>query len=345
MKDTLARLLGLTMVALLLAALPARADSGMVKVRTHTVAVSLQGFARVEPVTLLRLKAAQEGIVVGLKVLPGEPLKAGAVIGHLAGPVADAMLARGRSTVDSARAALAAARKILTLEREREATHLSTLKEVYQAEAALADTQARLAMARAQLRAAQDALTLRAPVSGMVLDIKAAAGERVAAGQTLLTLQPAGGLWLRADFFGTEAVAVRVGMTGRFAPADGGSVIPVKVRTVIGTTRPGGGQAIGLTATASAPGWTSGEAGTVTLEGGQQTLVSVPTRALILDQGQWWVLVHTPQGNRAQAVVPGSVRGESTLIEKGLAPSAEVVVENAYLEFHRQFSRHYQQQD
>lgn len=345
MKGKLAWLLGLTMVALLLAVLPARADSGMVKVRARTVAISLQGFAQVEPVTLLRLKAAQEGIVAGLKVLPGEPLKAGAVLGHLTGPVVDAMLARSRSTVASAQAALAAARKIHTLERETEATHLSTLKQFYQAEAALADARARLAMARAQLRAVQDALTLRAPVAGKVLGIKAAAGERVAVGQTLLTLQPAGGLWLRADFFGVEAVAVRAGMTGRFAPADGGSAIPVKVRTIIGMTRPGGGRAIGLTATASAPGWTSGEAGTVTLEGGQRTEVSVPTRALILDRGQWWVLVHTPQGNRAQAVVPGSVHGESTLIEKGLAPGAEVVVENAYLEFHRQFSRRYQQPD
>jgi hypothetical protein len=71
----------------------------------------------------------------------------------------------------------------------------------------------------------------------------------------------------------------------------------------------------------------------------------VPTRALILDQGTWWLLVHTPQGIRRQAVVPGPSRGESTLIEKGLHPGAEIVVDNAYLLFHRDFSKSFQAPD
>lgn len=331
--------------AFLLIAHPVWAGGGTMVARTRTVTLSLQGFARVEPVTLLRLKASQEGTVAGLKVLPGESVQAGAVLGHLAGPAPRAMLAERRGEVAAARAALTAARKTLVLERENLKAHLSARKVVYQAEAAQTEAQAQFDSARSRLRAAQASLTLRAPAAGIVLSVEAAAGERVESGQTLLTMQPADDLWLTATFYGADAAAVRVGMIGRFASAYGGAAIPVQVRTIIGITKPGGGRVVGLTAISSSPDWHSGDAGTVTLIGGKRTLVAVPTRALILDRGRWWVLVHTPQGNRRQAVVPGPSRGESTLIEKGLKPGAEIVVENAYLEFHRDFSRRYQPPD
>ena len=71
----------------------------------------------------------------------------------------------------------------------------------------------------------------------------------------------------------------------------------------------------------------------------------IPTRALILDRGEWWVLLHTDRGNHPQAVVPGPARGWRTFIKRGLQPGAQVVVENAYLEFHSGISRHYQPPD
>ncbi len=321
------------------------AGSGTVVAQARTVAASLQGFARVEPVALARLRVAQEGMVTGWKVLPGQGVDAGAVLGHLKGPAAEAMIASRRSALVGARGERTAARKTLALEREKLSARLGTRENVYRAEAALAKARARLDTARSALRVAKDALILRAPATGTVLKVEVAAGERVEQGQTILTLQPADSLWLRAVFYGAEAQKVQVGMTGRFAPAAGGAAIPVTVRTVIGATRPDGGRAVGLATARPSPGWQSGEAGTVILEGAKRTFVTVPTRALILDRGQWWVLVRTPKGNRRQAVVPGPSRGTSTLIAQGLKPGAEVVVENAYLEFHRDFSRHYQQPD
>ena len=94
------------------------------------------------------------------------------------------------------------------------------------------------------------------------------------------------------------------------------------------------------------PGWQRGAVGTVTLDGAKRAMVEIPTRALILDRAQWWVLVRTREGNRPQVVVPaGPSGGESTLIGRGLAPGAEVLVENAYLEFHRGISQRFQAPD
>lgn len=335
----------LAVIGVLLTGTTAWAGSGTVVARARSVAASLQGFARVEPVALARLRVAQEGMVTGWKVLPGQAVDAEAVLGHLKGPAVEAMLARRRSALASARGERTAARKTLALEREKLSARLGTRENVYRAEAALAGARARFDTARSALRAAKDALILRAPATGTVLKVEVAAGERVEQGQTILTLQPADSLWLRAVFYGAEAQKVRVGMTGRFAPAAGGAAIPVTVRTVIGTAQSGGGRAVGMEATHPAPGWQSGEAGTVTLEGAKRTFLAVPTRALVLDGGRWWVLVHAPKGYRRQAVVPGPSYGTSTLIAQGLKAGDEVLVENAYLEFHRDFSRHYQLPD
>ncbi len=177
------------------------------------------------------------------------------------------------------------------------------------------------------------------------LKLGAAVGERVQPGETILTLLPTQALWLRAAFYGIDANRIRVGMSGAFAPAGGGATIPVKVRAIVGAFRPDGGRTVNLVAADPAPGWLDGEAGTVTIDVGTVTGVAVPTRALILDQAQWWIVVHTTKGDEPRRVTPGPRSGAQTLIEHGLAPGTAVVVANAYLEFHRGISAHYQPPD
>ncbi|MGH8142505.1 MAG: efflux RND transporter periplasmic adaptor subunit, partial [Steroidobacteraceae bacterium] len=197
---------------------------------------------------------------------------------------------------------------------------------------------------------AQQMQTLRAPSAGTVLAINAAEGERVTPGQTVLTLQTDNRLWLAAKYYGADAAAIRVGMAGQFRPASGGAPVSVKVTAVSAALAPDGGESVGLVRTddsrvpagrePAAP-WLNGERGTVILSGPTRQLVAVPTRALILDQARWWVLVRTPNGVQTQAVVPGPTRGWDTFIEQGLSPGQQVVVQNAYLEYHRGIAQRY----
>jgi len=125
----------------------------------------------------------------------------------------------------------------------------------------------------------------------------------------------------------------------------------VRVLTVAQTLAPDGGTQVGLLPVTSPVGgdgraqlaraWRSGMWGTVTLTGTTRSLIEVPTRALILDRAHWWVLVWTPQGEERRQVVPGDTHGWMTAIASGLDAGERVVVENAYLEFHRGISRHY----
>jgi hypothetical protein len=117
------------------------------------------------------------------------------------------------------------------------------------------------------------------------------------------------------------------------------------VRTVVGALHQDGGRTVNLAPAGATPDWLDGEYGTVTIDAGTVSGVTVPTGALILDQTSWWVLVRTADGDKPQMVTPGPSHGGLTLIEKGLAPGTAVVTANPYLEFHRGISERYQPLD
>ena len=320
-------------------------DEDAVAVQLRAVAPHLVAYAQVEPISVLPVDAAETGVGEGLKVLPGAHVRAGEELARLSGPGIQTLLMQGEADVRSARAQLDAAQKSLAIQRQQLPSHLTTRQAVHQAEATEAQAQTALDNAQSRLDAVRQLLTLSAPDDGVVLALNSTIGQLVTAGQTILTLQPANRLWLRAVYYGADLTAIRVGMTGRFASTDGGKPIPVRVCSVPGTLAAGGGESVALLPAQARTKWLSGEAGTVTLDMPSRRLIAVPTRALVLNQGKWWVMVHTAKGDRPQAVVPGPTEGWDTFIESGLAPGMKVVVNNAYLLFHSSISEQYQVPD
>ena len=313
---------------------PGAAETGTVTAEAQPVAEKFQAYGQVVPIALVSVRAAEAGIVADMRVVPGSPARAGEALATLTGPEIHALLVGREGAVRAARVRLLAERRQL-------AGQLSTQQSVAAARAAFESAQA-------QLQVARDMTTLRAPSPATVIAVNAGEGERVGAGQIVLTLQASNRLWLNAIYYGEEAAAIHVGMRGRFQPAGGGAPVPVKVAAVSAALAPDEGESVGLFATgphardaASQPPWLSGEWGTVTLEGATHSMVAVPTRALIIDRGQWWVLVRTPHGDRRQPVAPGPTRGWQTFIRQGLASGEQVVVQNPYLEFHRGIVKRY----
>ena len=328
--------------ALCAAALPAftapafsqAADANAVAVQLHPLTPHLVAYGQVEPIQLVPVVAAETGVIEGLRVVPGAHVRAGQPLATLSGPTMRTLLLQSQADVRSARSTLDAARKSLAIQREQLPSHLTTRQAVQQAESAEAQAQTAFDNAQSRLNAARQLMTLTAPTSGLVLAVNSANGQLVSAGQPVVTLQPAAGLWLRANYYGSALTFIRVGMTGRFTPSDRGSPVAVRVCSIPGMLATGGGESVSLCPLHSGVSWLSGEAGTVRLDLPRQNLVTVPTRALVLNQGKWWVMVHTANGNQAQQVVPGPTQGWNTFIESGLAPGAQVIVNNAYLLFH-----------
>lgn len=301
-------------------------------VQVQAVTETFRAYGQIQPVAVTRVSAVEAGVVSRL-VLPGERVTAGQVLAVLGGAQAQSLLAQRRAALRAASVQLAADRR-----------KLSAQLVTRQTEAA---DEAAYETARGELQVALETLTLRAPADGQVIGVDAADGSQVAAGQLILSLQTSQP-WLQATYYGPDALAIHPGMTGQFQPASGGA-IPVRVKTVSQALEADGGEKVGLfpllppphDAAALSESWRSGQWGTVTLLGTSRPMMAVPTRAVILDQARWWVLVRTPHGDRQQQVVPGPTSGWTTYISQGLSPGEQVVVENAYLEFHRGISQRY----
>jgi len=320
-------------------------DAGCVTVQLGAVTPHLEAYGQVEPIAVLPVSAAEAGVVAGLKVLPGMHVRAGQELAHLNGPEITMLFLQSEADVRSAQAQLSASQKALAIQQQQLTSHLSTRQAVHQAESAVAQAQTAFDNAQSHLKAVRQMMTLSAPENATVLTVNAVNGELISAGQTILTLQTANRLWLKAAYYGVDLSAIRVGMTGMFSPSDSSKPIPVRVSAVFGALTAGGGESIAMIPTTPGSNWMNGEFGTVTLHSPKRMLVAVPTRSLILDQGKWWVIVHTSQGDHPQAVVPGPSRGWQTFVESGLEPGAQVVVENAFLLFHRGISQSYQVPD
>lgn len=320
----------------------AEADTNvLVTANLQTVTNQFVAYAQVQPIAVLPVRSAEAGVVAKLEVVPGTAVQTGQKLAELSGAKVRALLVQDEAAARSARTFLLTAQKALIIVKQQLAAHLTTQPKVLQSESTVAQAQAAFDTAQARLLALRETIRLQAPTDGIVLAVNVADGQRVGVGETILTLQPADKLWLKAAYYGANAAAIHPGMTGEFSPAQGGQPIPVKVAKVFGTLSPDGGESVGLLAATAVPGWLNGQFGTITLNGRIRQLVAVPTRALVLDGGRWWVLVHTAHGNQRQAVTPGPTRGWLTVIKQGLEPGAEVVAENAYLKFHRGISRNY----
>jgi RND family efflux transporter MFP subunit len=335
----------ISVVVLLVFAAPVLSQAtatGTVSAQLHPVTPQLTAYAQVEPIQLVPVDAAETGVVEGLHVLPGAFVHAGQQLASLGGPAMRTMLAQSQADVQSAHVSLVAAQKSLTIQRGQLSSHLTTRQAVHQAQSAEAQAQTALENAQSQLAAVRQEMHLTATTAGTVLALNSANGQLVSAGQSILTLQPEGRLWLKATFYGADLRHLRTGMKGSFAPSDGDPAIAVRVCSIPGMLTSGGGESVSLCPAHGSAAWLNGESGTVRLDLPPQSLVAVPTRALILNQGKWWVMVHTAKGDHAQQVVPGPTQGWNTFVESGLAPGAQVIVNNAYLLFHASITEQFQ---
>ncbi len=325
----------------------ADANAGnIVSVRARTVPSALSAYGQVEPIAIVQVRAVDAGTLNGLAIVPGSIVKAGQVLGRIGGPRMRSALTAREQALHAAQAREDAARQSLEIVRRKLAAQLDTRQEVDVALGNLAAAQAAVQTADAQLREIRDLRTIRAPTAGAVIRVQAANGEQIAAGEGLLTLQAAGKLWIRATYYGADAARLHAGMAGRFRLAGSDRAIPVKIAAISSALGSDAGLRVGLVPTSSAsPRWLNGQWGTVTLEGPSSRMVVVPTTALILDRGRWWVLVHTPQGDKPRHVVPGPSHGWQTSIASGLQSGQQVVAQDAFLEYHRDIARSYQPPD
>ena len=300
--------------------------------------------ARVQAAANAVLTAPAAGMVSGLRVLPGEEVRSGQSVAHLGGPTVSGERARLAGEVTTAQVRVSTATQSAAIERQKFEEQLSTRD-------ALARTNGELEMARQQLVTARTAarsysglVTIVSPQAGTVTAVTAADGQYVSAGQPLVTVAPSRGLYVVTNLYGGDAALVSVGQRGMFVSEWASSPVAVVVQRVTPSVSSTGQMDVWLS---YPPGSrvVAGSVGSVSLTVSEDKRLAVPTSALVLDGGRWWVLLHDKVGNQRRSVIPGPANAGWTSIEKGLSPGERVVTQDAYLLFHQDFATHYQQAD
>jgi membrane fusion protein, heavy metal efflux system len=301
-------------------------------------------FANVQGGSPIIITAPQPGIVTGLTLLPGASVTANEEVAHLDGPQISAAEVQTEAALSAAQSAQRAAQFSLLAEQQKVQQHLSTNQLVAQARGALAAADAQTAIAQANVKMFQETITLHSPMAGVVQSVTVTNGDLLAADQAVLIVQPFSATWLKAVFYGSDANLVLPGTTGIFLPDGGGNPVKLIARGALGVSQAGGGMPVALAATGTGV-LTPGLSGTVTLNLPPQTVTIVPSDALILDQGKWWLMLHDATGDHPAVVVPGPAEGFNTVIKSGLTPGEDVIVTNAYLLYHRGIAALYQPPD
>ncbi len=302
-------------------------------------------YAAVEPVQTFVLRAATTGMLTHFNVKPGDQVRRGERLARLAGPTYVAALVSARAAVTAARKAGALAHDRLRATQARYPL-LSDRAALDQAKLAVVQAEVDIARMQAHLAMLSANGTIAVPTAGTVAAVLRGDGERVAAGEAILRIQPNGALWLRGSVYGKTVTAVQVGMLGVFHPAGGGQSIPVRVASRIpGAVTDGLGMGLVPVPVPVHPRWFSGESGLVTLEGPDVNEPVVPSSALILDHGHWWVIEVLKNNFKAVRVRPDFSRDGRTWIASGLKPGVKIVATDTYLIFHRAFAEQYGGED
>jgi RND family efflux transporter MFP subunit len=337
--------------SVLSAPLPAdAAEAGApVTVAAHgqTYRPRFHAYGQVVPIQVLTVQAGLEGVIEDLAVVPGQQLKAGDVIARIGG-------AEQRAAMDKAKADRAAAEHAFkaALDAEKAAVEVypkfSDRKQLDAAKAQLAAARAQLADAKTDLARLRALSTITSPITGRIVSLQSANGDRVAAGNPVLKMQPQHDLWLEAVFYDAPVGVLSSRQAATFQPAEDGAPLPVRLAHAAPSLRPDGGVPVYFEGTENAknsPKWQGGQRGEVFIEGEARSVVAIPTEALILDNGRWWVLQKTSNGLVPTEVEPGPSQGNQTIVLRGLKAGAQVVVRDAYLLFHRDFGQHYMPPD
>ncbi|SNB44767.1 efflux RND transporter periplasmic adaptor subunit [Geobacter sp. DSM 9736] len=288
------------------------------------------------------VSAPLAGIISGSKSLPfiGKKVTKGEIVAYIEPPVRqEGGMGQLTAGYAEARNRVALAQKEYDRAKRLYEAKIAPLKRVEEAELTLSSAKAALEpLERAVNSIRGDAgngrIAVRAPVGGTVVEINAANGKGVEAGQPILRVVNTGTLWLKANLPAADAGKAALasgatftitGLDGEFRPSrlvTVGDMLDPQTRTlpvIFEVPNPGARLKVGMFANVAIR---TGEA---------RNALTVPKEALVEDESRWFVFVQTSGEafERREVKIGAQDKGHVQVVE-GLQPHERVVTKGAY---------------
>jgi len=317
-----------------------RITTSAVEQRRAGDGVNLLGEVTVNEDAYSQVGAPLPARVVNISVGPGQTVNKGEPLAVLQ----STELGKARSDNISAQARLQLAQQTLERKQRLAGERIVALRDVQEAEAAMASAQADLRASRATLQAlgAEDntaegsQLILRAPISGTVIARTALRGQLAEPAQPLFKIADLRTVWLEVHAFERDAVRLEAGKTAKVTlpalpgrefhakvtligkevdPASRTLPVRLDVANADGVLRPG------MSATAWVP-----------FGAAAQQVITVPAASVQRIENDWYVFIPRSQDTfELRQVGRGRDLDGEIEIVKGLRPGETVVVDGAFL--------------
>ena len=304
---------------------------------------TLPWFGRVEARSQVELRAAVAGRVASLAVAEGTPVRAGALLLRLGGPVLASRQAGLQTRIDTLATRQMLQRQILARLEQSLQTQLATRDQLALAREHLAELKGQLDQARRELANLERDRRILAPVAGR-FSRAVNVGQDVTAGALLGTLA---GPQLRivASLFPPPGTAL-LGESARVT-TDAGEELTGQVTAVLPAADASGATRVWIEGAALGAGLIPGQsvAGSLVLAT-RSGVLAVPQSALVYDEQEHpLVFVRTGSDYAPRPVELGLEQDGWVEIRAGLDPGQAVVVRGAYELYYRHFGQQYQVPD
>jgi membrane fusion protein, heavy metal efflux system len=317
-----------------------RITTSVVEQRHGGDGVSLLGEVTVNEDSYSQVGAPLAARIVKITAGPGQHVTKGQQLAVLQ----STEIGKARSENSTAQARLQLTRQTLERKRRLAGEHIVAQRDVQEAEAAVASAEAEVRASRSTLQAldATDStsessqLSLRAPISGMVIERTALMGQLAEPAQPLFKIADLSNVWLSVHAFERDVVRLQTGKTAKVTlPALPGRTFKAKI-TLIGKQVDTASRTIpvriaiangsgvlrpGMSATAWVP-----------LGESSQQIITVPAAAVQRIENQWYVFI-PKSGDTFELRQVGRGRDLAGEIEivRGLRSGETVVVDGAFL--------------
>jgi RND family efflux transporter MFP subunit len=307
------------------------AQTDVIKAETRELAQGLPISGSLKAVNSAVVKARAAGELQGLSLREGDAVKAGQLIARVEATEYRARVQQAQQQADAAKAQIDIAQrqfdnnKALVEQGFISKTALDT--SLNNLDAAKATHKASLAAVEMNRKTLDDTV-LRAPISGVVAQRLAQAGERVAVDAHVVEIVDLSQLEMEATLSGADSVDVRVGQDAVLQVEGTSRPVRAKVARINPSAQAGSRSVLAYLAIADATGLRQGLFAQGTLAKAQTSALAVPLSAVRTDKPAPYVQV-VENNQVAHKTVEMATRGESgkeTMVAvTGVAPGALVI--------------------